>query len=628
MLNEHYIGAVKLSYFTKRTHIEIKVSTLVAFLAIFTFGFYSWGPNYDLSSSIFSTRNLFALSFLFIEFISIVLLSKYTNESTARIRINFGDIGISLLTATIFFAINPQFVYLRLVGDELFHAQSAVAHGTKILISIEKILSHFKISVLSNTEYRHLLSVTQIFVLIIFILCTKVFLKSNSTLGRITFFFFILFVSTSFVGFGYKYPSGYILPQFLISGLFITTLGFRFVQIFVFVLIFAISTQRIFSARSRTRQLFLYLTILQIPIVAFGATQIEQSVYFAIFAGLILYKLSILKGSANNESLFALVAFLILCRIPALILLPMIIVIVCRKNGVRFRDWAVSPFAVVLPLIFISLSEAIISFAGRNSNSEISAYTNQASKVVALWRSVQSEFDYLSLVLLGLSIIYLLTSSHSRIITLSYFALSSVVYSVQIPNSVVGHNKYAFEIFTPVIIFALLKSSDYFGGSGNKFNNAFSYPIILVLALSILSTNHKSDLEKSLDNWKQIKRMINYPVSVDIEKVLLSRQRQDKCLNLGTTYGNFNYVLSGISLAKLNELNRSQLPDIDSLNWGKGLRSDLNLNSYNCLVLDAYPLKSQIRKLLQDQGFMVTYQQSGPFYGTLTQIWEKELVQK
>jgi hypothetical protein len=414
------------------------------------------------------------------------------------------------------------------------------------------------------------------------------------------------------------------MPQFLISSVSITTSSYRIAQIFFFVLVFSISTRRFFSAHSHTKQILLSLTILQIPVIAFGATQIEQSVYFAVFAGIVLYKLSIEKVESENEILFALVAILITCRTPALILIPIILIHSFRKSGFQFRNLIISPLAAAIPVFFVSFAEVVFSFTRRGLNSDESAYSDEQNKSFALWKSIDTEFDRLSLALLALSIVYLFFLKNSRLISVSYIFFCSTVYSMQIPDSVVGHNKYAFEVFTPLIVFAILKIYDYVSNSAVKIQLITFLFFLCIFILSSVSNSHLRDLEETLDGWKQTEGLINYPVSIDVEKVLLSRDLNEKCVNLGATYGNFNYVLSGLNVSKFNELNLNQLPDIESLDWGRGLKPTLNLLPYKCLVLDGYPLKSDMRRMLQDGGYEVTFQEISAFYGTRTEIWEKE----
>lgn len=616
---------MKLFHVAKKTNFEIKVSTLVASFTFFTLGLYSWGPKWDLSTSLMSLRNLYAISFLLVEILSVALLSAYLNTSRSKITIRSDEFWVSLFSAAIFFAINPEFFSLRLAGDELFHAQSAVVHSAEIVNIFEGALEKYQFSTFLNMDYRNLLSIAQILVIILFLLIIKIFIAAKNLFIRIAIFLAVLITSISFIGFGYKYPSGYVVPQFIISTFSISTLSFRFVQILILMMLVSISTRKLFTSYPTLKKILLNVAIFEIPIITYGATQIEQSVYFAIVGGLILFKLSIREAETDNEKLFALIALLIFCRSPAIVFLLPVAFRIYQNQGIQFKKWITSPLVAIVPVIFVSISEAIFARLGGNANSSISAYTLETNKTIALWNSIRTEFDTVSIIFLVISITYLLATKKTRFISFAYLFICSTIYSLQIPNAVVGLNKYALELFAPVIIFSAL----HFIWSRKANKNRRSEIVFLTMAGGLVLLNALNgppkQLENSLDNWKQHKTLINYPVTVDIEKVVLSKYNKKDCVNLGSTYGHFNYVLSGLNLVQFKDLNRNQLPDIDSLEWGKGLKAQLDLHQYRCLVLDAYPLKSQMRQYLINQGFRVEFERVGPFYGTKSQIWEKDL---
>jgi hypothetical protein len=132
-----------------------------------------------------------------------------------------------------------------------------------------------------------------------------------------------------------------------------------------------------------------------------------------------------------------------------------------------------------------------------------------------------------------------------------------------------------------------------------------------------------TNLEKDLDDWGQSFPLINYPIQINVEEYLEEKRLDSVCKNLGSTYGFYNYIQNGRTYNELLELEKSQLVDPITLDWGKGVIQDLDLSDYKCVVLDNYPAKSEIREVLKSQGFELIYQEKGSYFPTVSEIWQK-----
>lgn len=144
--------------------------------------------------------------------------------------------------------------------------------------------------------------------------------------------------------------------------------------------------------------------------------------------------------------------------------------------------------------------------------------------------------------------------------------------------------------------------------------------LVALMTASTLSVN-VSQAEKDLENWRQLGPFINYPVEVNIERILEERNLSEKCINLGSNYGSFNYILNGISYNKLRLLENGQLSELQTLDWGKGIKKNIDFKNYNCLVLADYPEKKEMRQRLETSGFKLIYRVRGEHIPTVIEVW-------
>jgi hypothetical protein len=481
-------------------------------------------------------------------------------------------------------------------------------------------------NLLESIQFRFIISVSQFIIIAAILVLFVAVLKSKSVLVGIVLFLTCSIFCYSYIGFGYKYPSGYIAPQFLVSGLAVETIAIRFAQITVLIFAIVLATRNLRAKIGKYKYCALLAIFFQIPVLSFNIGQIDQAIYFAFIAGIILdYAVRTRKNNDSNlEVISTLLCILVLCRSSTLLLVPIVLIplIVIKR---RILDWkSLLPIASLAPILFVSFVELLSGVVLDSTTSEVSAYAKGINPIFALWQSVFTEFDAISLLLLLMAISYLLFNRETRMLTTIYFIGFSTVFSYGIPVTVRGLNKYALEVFLPLIIFAAVVLS-----RKHNFIEAIRRVRIPFLAIPVISFIFLSSLfsfqglENNLEKWGQVRPLINYPVQVNIEKKLTELKLDQQCRNLGATYGFYNFVLNGVSYERLSVIEDTQLPEVKSWNWGVGLIKDLNLSQYYCLVLDAYPAKEEMRSTLRAQGFTLTYREVGRFFPTVSEIWEK-----
>lgn len=612
---------MNLTQRVKSGHILINSNTLVFGAFILVYGMFAWGPKFDTLIDSNIKRNLYALLFHATLVFSLILLGRYVKQRAFDIKIYYSELIACFLGALLFFLTHREFLDLQLSGDELFHAQSAIVHSNSVN---NLIINRFGLDIFENSDFRIWLSIIQVVLILSILVCTRVIIRTNYQIVRVVIITLIAVLSINFVGFGYKYPSGYIIPQFFVSSVSITTFGFRFIQVFLFMLIIVVALRASSFKYSNIRNCILALTVFWIPVVANAVIQIEQAVYFGLLSGVLLFLISRREKKIDENTILTFLSLLIFCRTTSTILIPVVCISLFLDRRLNLRNWLKTPLVSCIPIIFVIATEVFFSAKSTNPSVEISPYTNELNKISALWQSIISEFDVASLVILILSFCYLVVSQQSRMVALSYITMISTVYAFQIPNTVIGHNKYALEAFAPIIIFAILQLvTD--ASRIEKFRFGFIGLSFLIVVYFVSIWKHPIVNDESLEDWNQVKTFINYPVANSVEKEVLRKLMDYECVNLGSTYGNFNYIINGVSFVEYEKLNDRELSDIDSLDWGKGVKPNINLSGYQCVILDAYPAKREMRRLLIEQGFRVYFEKTGHFYATKSQIWGKDL---
>ncbi len=606
--------------------IEIPLNKALWLLSLMVYGVFSWGPKPNFSEPILSKLNVYSYIFLTTQILMIVILTINLKQKTTQIRIQYSDLVITLFLSTSFILTKPFLWNLRLSGDEIFHSQSAGIPGR---VLAEEIIAHSpdKMSnFLESIQFRFIVSFSQLIIIVLILILFVAVLKSKSVLVGIGLFLTCSILCYSFIGYGYKYPSGYIAPQFLISGIVVETIAIRFAQITVLIFAIVLSTRNLRAKIGMYRYCALLAIFFQIPVISFNIGQIDQAIYFAFTAGIILYYA--VRTRKNNDSslevISTLLCILVLCRSSTLLLVPLVLLplIVIKR---KILDWkSLLPIASLAPILFVSFVELLSGVLLNSTKTEISAYANGINPIFALWQSVFTQFDLISLLILFIAISYLLFDRETRMLTTIYFIGFSTVFSYGIPVTVRGLNKYALEVFLPLIFFAALVLSRkyYFIEAIRRVKTSF-YVILAISFIFLSSLFSFQGLDNNLEKWGQVRPLINYPLQVNIEEKLTELKLDQQCKNLGATYGYFNFVLNGVSYERLSVIEDTQLPEVNSWDWGIGLIKDLNLSQYSCLVLDAYPAKEEMRSLLRAQGFTLTYQEVGRYFPTVSEIWEK-----
>jgi hypothetical protein len=513
---------------------------------------------------------------------------------------------------------------MRFSGDELFHAQSAVYPGRALTaLSVDNLpanIAHY----LADMPFKQITSIAQfaLVITIVFLLCRVL---KRGTLLQIVFFTASLMLFYSVIAYGYKYPSGYILMQFFASSIWNDQFGFRFAQVLLLTLAIVVATRNFQKSVGITRYLLIFICLLQIPVITYTIAVIDQAVYFAFLAGIILWY-SIgekLEYQEKLEFLASAIAILVFCRSSALLLIP----VTFFPLYLKFRDVKVfkftTPLLAVMPILFVSTIELLRGLTAGSPTTDVSAYS-ESNAIMALWNSILTQFDLFSLIVLLLAVSFSLITKKTRLLTILYLGLISTVFAYGIPITVRGHNKYALEAFLPIIILALLALFDSLGKKSFTSNyQKILVPIFLIFAIVSSTRIDFTNLEKDLDDWGQSFPLINYPIQINVEEYLEEKRLDSVCKNLGSTYGFYNYIQNGRTYNELLELEKSQLVDPITLDWGKGVIQDLDLSDYKCVVLDNYPAKSEIREVLKSQGFELIYQEKGSYFPTVSEIWQK-----
>ena len=626
----NYICLMKRSSKDKGLDFDVNLNHLLLFFSILVYGLFSWGPKLNLNQEIISTPNIFAAIFFVCEVLSFLILARYIKRNASSLNasslnVSFSDFALSLILTILFILFNSDIWSLRLSGDELFHSQSAIEPARVIATNLIESSPLSISTTLVNFELRYLLMFMQFFLILALLAFNIFLLRRKRIIAQVSLFVIFVVICSIAIGYSYKYPSGYIVPQFMISAISFQTLSIRFAQMFTLIFILVLSTRNLRREMGVKKHFLLIFILLQIPVIKFGIFEIDQSVYFAFLAGILLkYFISEqLQQNQNVEKLFIFLSALIFCRTSAILLIPLFVTVIIVRNRGSINFKQLTPLVAVLPIMFVSANDLFRGFFSEKLDNQLSAYTTQENPIIALWVSVFSEFDLISLSILLLSVCYLSWKPETRTLVISYLILFSFVYSIGIPESVRGHNKYALEVFLPILFLGILVFLDNprLIEKTKNIKSGIALGIAFAIgSIPLFSPSH--ELEKVLDHWGQEKTLINYPIQTNVERWVLSKGMEKRCKNLGATYGYFNYILDGISYKRLREIESNQLPDPATLDWGKGIKIETDLKIYECLILDSYPAKSEIRVLLHQLGYEVIFKETGSYYKTVTEIWQ------
>ena len=606
--------------------IDIALHKALWLFSLIVYGVFSWGPKPNSHETQLSKLNLYAYLFFFTQLLAICVLSTLFRKKTSRVSVKYSEIILAFSVATFFLLTKPFLWNLRLSGDELFHTQSAIAPGTALAKSLIAYSPEKLSNTLSGTQFRFLVSSSQLIILAVISLFVYFLSKTKRTIIPISAFLLFSLICYKYIGFGYKYPSGYIIPQFIVSGIAFETIAFRFAQIAAISFVLIVATRSIRLKLGTIKYSALLLMILQVPVLSFNIGEIDQAVYFAFFAGLLMNFFLRVKDNEEYpvENIVISLCLLIMCRSSAILLLPMVFLPLIFRKRKNWNWKSLLSIISVLPILLVSFFDLSTGLIFKSKVSEVPGFTKNLNPINAFWESVFTEFDKASLLLLLFALSYLLLRRETRPLTIYYLLSFSTIYAYGIPVAVRGLNKYPFEIFSPLIIFAFINLLERVTIL-NFLRDIRKASILAALASVIFLSNSITfqDLEKNLDNWGQVPPLINYPIQVNVEEELTRRGLDIECKNLGATYGFFSFILNGVSYSRLSIIERNQLPEATTLNWGVGLVTNLDLSRYRCLVLDAYPAKEKIRSALRANGFSVTYKKTGRHFPTTTEIWQK-----
>ena len=294
--------------------------------------------------------------------------------------------------------------------------------------------------------------------------------------------------------------------------------------------------------------------------VSLGVVVIDQAVYFGILAGVALFLQVLISNNPlsaphiRNASLF--LSFLIMARSSALVLLITLALVFVSSKIQKDHLANAYPLVSVVPILIgsgIDLIRGVI--ASPTTTQDGIAFAQSTNPTLALFQSVFSEFDHTSLISLFACLLSLLLMRSTRRVTLLYLVLVFTLFAFQIPDAVLGHNKYAFEAMIPIILFALLifTRSEFFALVRKRI-------LIVSGILVFISMNFASSLmdfrslDQDLDEWSQVPGLIHYPLErTDLSKFLIDNNLQKVCVNTGVTYGYFSEISQGISLKSLME---------------------------------------------------------------------------
>jgi hypothetical protein len=606
---------------------QVDIGNLLCFMAIIIYGLFGWGPDlvFARELGLSSRANFTALIFLVICVFCIYILRVLSQKWQINLVIEVQDIQAALMVVLIYILFNFEKISLILSGDELFHSASAVAISKSVIPGIAESLPAFFLS----SDARLLLSLIQLSVVIALFVLYKALERFKSGLFAVLVFLLLFASNLLFIGYGYKYPSGYIIPQFLGSPLFISDSFFRILQVLALSLVLVFVTRSVRKKHGLTAQVLLISIFLSLPVVSLGVVVIDQAVYFGILAGAALF----LQVRISNNSLSAphiwkasiFLSFLIMARSSALVLLITLVFIFLSSKIQKEYLVNAYPLIAIVPILIGSGLDLIRGVIAPATTNDGIAFAQSTNPTIALFQSLFSEFDYISLVSLFVCFLSLLLIRSTRKITFLYLTLVFTIFAFQIPVAVLGHNKYAFEGMIPIILFALLifTASEFFALVRKRTLILFGILVFMSLTLASSLTDFRT-LDQDLDEWNQVPGLIHYPLErTDLSKFLIDNNLQKVCVNAGVTYGHFSEISEGISLKSLEELENRSLASPQTLDWGRGISSNLNLDAYRCLIIDNYLAKSKLRSLLELQGFVNVYQATGSIFTTRTEVWVK-----
>ena len=539
--------------------------------------------------------------------------------------IHLRDIQISVLIVFVYALFHLDKVSLLLTGDELYHSQSAIAASKKLISEMPDSLT----ALFLNQDARLLITLTQICVIAILFVLYKIQGKFGSGyVATITFASLFLFNLLA-VGYGYKYPSGYIIPQFLGSVLFISDFFFRIVQVFVFAMVLVVSSRSIRESHGGFSQVLLISGIFSLPVISFGLIYIDQAAYFGILAGIALFQQVLIsmdptsREKIRNASVF--LAFLIMVRSSALLLLITFALIILFSRIERKTLKSTYPLIAIVPILLASSLDLIRSIRQPAFSQDGIAFSTTSNPVLALFSSIFTEFDNFSLILLIASISTIIMHPSTRRIVLIYTGIIFSIYAFQVPTAVLGHNKYAFESMTPFVFLAffLLISSRLFKELSKK--TVIVIGLILFTFSTFVSTSiNPEEMDKKMDNWNQVPNFLSVPIEKSgVSDYLSENGLVYDCINVGFTYGYFSTISQARTLEELKTLEERNLIPPQTLEWGQGIKGDLDLNSYGCLIIDNYPAKAKLRGVLKNLGYEQVYSEKGDKFGIRTEVWVK-----
>ena len=323
---------------SKSIHINLGIFVLI--ISIIVFGLYGWGDYPTQNSDHVSFRFIESIGYLISMTVLIAFLSRMTSLRGRSVSLTLEIVASSLVVTLLFGILFPHQLQAKLTGDELFHSQSAVAISRDLLNNL-LTFSSVKNELLNNSLKREI-EICQILILIIFFL-TYLFLalKVKKAFFRVavpSLFLAAVFCNTYYTPYGYKYPSGYLLPQMLSSAVRISPTSLRIAQIFTFTLIISYFAKKILKNLNFAGLTLATLGFLTFPVMINGATTIDQAVYFAVLGGVAL-KLLYDRRFLNHEGTPYFLVLLTMARTTALIFVFIYLFNLAKNEKFRTITW-------------------------------------------------------------------------------------------------------------------------------------------------------------------------------------------------------------------------------------------------------------------------------------------------
>lgn len=596
---------------------------LILTAATLCYGFWGYGPSL---SKMFDFRSepkaaLHSLVYTFILIASLgYTIRIFNNQAQYKyvLKINKKIIMPSaaglIYTALVF----PKLLNSNFTGDELSYLQNSFSYARIVSTEFSR-----NISWLQSAPYFITLSICSIlFTLAAYFLIYKT-LRNQLKLNPVLIIGLVLLLRLSndhILRFGSAYPNlyGTFLQSFSFLSLF--PIVVRSIQ-WIFISTILIMTYEKYWNNSKFGTFSFAMICLPLLGLSSSWTAIEPSIFFVVTAFSVMTLL--LKKPENYIPLSLMILSLCtLLRATSIILLPLVMVFSFsefRKNKKIAK--AYFPLAILAPYILETGYENLTSQLKGNRYNDVSIYSADPSPFVSLIKSIQFQFKPIILAMVLFSLLFILVRKQTRLLTLSYILIIFPIYALMIPNATRGLNKYALEILIPLI---LISSSCLLEHSLRNSRRLIVAALVIGSTYTnIIQASSISDIDRRIENWRQVPLTVNYPVeNYTAYKSLKTLSFANKCYNPGTTYGVFPFVLSGYSIVQIDSLTRVFNDNPSVLIWGSN-SVDVSKIKASCLIIDNFPIKKELLNRLEASDWEMIYKSKTNRVGTEVAIWKK-----